>query len=183
MPLRPARCYKDMHKPPYTRREYIDGIPQPKINKFVMGNPHGNYDLVVELVSLENAVLRHNGLEAARVMAHKYLSKYIGEDKYFFIVRQYPHHVIRENKMMAFAGADRLQDGMRKAFGKPVGVGARVFYGSVIAEVRISSKNLPQAKEALRRFKDKIGIRTMLRVKELKSSSSAALSNSTEAQK
>ncbi|MEM4823898.1 MAG: 50S ribosomal protein L16 [Zestosphaera sp.] len=183
MPLRPARCYKDLHKPPYTRKEYIDGIPQPKISKFVMGNPNGSYDLVVELVSLENAIFRHNGLEAARVMAHKYLSKYVGEDKYFFIVRQYPHHVLRENKMMAFAGADRLQDGMRKAFGKPVGVGARVFYGSVIAEVRISAKNLPQAKEALRRFRDKIGIRTMLQVRELKTSSLVTSSNSVEAQK
>jgi len=183
VPLRPARCYKDLHKPPYTRKEYIDGIPQPKISKFVMGNPHRDYDLVVELVSLENAVLRHNGLEAARVMAHKYLSKYVGEDKYFFMVRQYPHHVLRENKMMAFAGADRLQDGMRKAFGKPVGVGARVFYGSVIAEVRISAKDLPKAKEALRRFRDKIGIRTVLQVRELKPSSPTASSNSTEAQK
>lgn len=172
-----------MHKPPYTRKEYIDGIPQPKINKFVMGNPNGNYDLVVELVSLENAILRHNGLEAARVMAHKYLSKYVGEDKYFFMVRQYPHHVLRENKMMAFAGADRLQDGMRKAFGKPVGVGARVFYGSVIAEVRISAKDLPKAKEALRLFRDKIGIRTVLQVRELKPSNPTASSNSTEAQK
>lgn len=168
MPLRPARCYKDMHKPPYTRKDYIDGIPQPKINKFVMGNQHGDYDLVVELVSLENVIVRHNGLEAARVMAHKYLSKYVGDDKYLLIVRQYPHHVLRENKMMAFAGADRLQDGMRKAFGKPVGVGARVFYGSVVAEVRIPLKFFPQAKEALRRFRDKIGIRTTLRVRELK---------------
>ncbi len=166
--MRPAKCYKDMHKPPYTRREYIDGIPQSKIGKFTMGNPRGDYDLLIELVSLENVVVRHNSLEAARVMAHKYLNRYIGEDKYFLVVRQYPHHVLRENKMMAFAGADRLQDGMRKAFGKPIGVGARVFYGSVIAEVRIPAKHLPQAKEALRLFRDKIGVRTTLEVRELK---------------
>lgn len=166
--MRPAKCYKDMHKPPYTRREYIDGIPQSKIGKFMMGNPRGDYDLLIELVSLENVVVRHNSLEAARVMTHKYLSKYVGEDKYFFMVRQYPHHVLRENKMMAFAGADRLQDGMRKAFGKPIGVGARVFYGSVIAEIRVPAKYLPQAKEALRRFRDKIGVRTTLEVRGLK---------------
>ena len=49
MPLRPARCYKELKKPPYTRKEYIDGIPQPKISKFVMGNPYGDFDVVLEL--------------------------------------------------------------------------------------------------------------------------------------
>jgi large subunit ribosomal protein L10e len=167
MPLRPARCYKDLNKPPYTRKEYIDGIPQPKITKFVMGNPQGNYDVAVELVSLEYSQIRHNALEAGRVMANKYLSKYVGEDKYLLIIRQYPHHVLRENKMMAFAGADRLQDGMRQAFGKPVGTAARVKPGSTIAEVRIPKTAIPQAKEALRRLKDKLGIRTRIIIREL----------------
>jgi len=172
MPLRPARCYKELKKPPYTRKEYIDGIPQPKINKFVMGNPYGDFDVVLELTSLEFAQIRHNALEAGRVMANKYLSKNVGDDKYLLIIRQYPHHVLRENKMMAFAGADRLQDGMRQAFGKPIGTAARVRFGSVIAEVRIPRSAIPQAKEALRRLKDKLGINARIVIKELKSSSS-----------
>ncbi len=168
MPLRPARCYKDVNKPPYTRKEYIDGIPQPKITKFVMGNTNGDYDVAVELISLDYVQVRHNALEAGRVMANKYLSKYAGEDRYLLIIRQYPHHVLRENKMMAFAGADRLQDGMRQAFGKPIGTAARLKPGSVIAEVRVPKSVIPQAKEALRRLKDKLGIRTTLQIKELK---------------
>jgi len=168
VPLRPARCYKELKKPPYTRKEYIDGVPPPKITKFVMGNPHGDYEIKVELVSLENAQIRHNALEAARVMAHKYLSKNVGEEKYLFIVRQYPHHVLRENKMMAFAGADRLQEGMRQAFGKPIGTAARVKMGSVIAEVRVNKNAFEHVKEALRRFASKIGIRYTLKVTELK---------------
>lgn len=168
MPLRPARCYKDLNKPPYTRKEYIDGIPQPKINKFVMGNPHGDFDVILELVSLDYAQIRHNALEAGRVMANKYLSKNVGDDKYLLIIRQYPHHVLRENKMMAFAGADRLQDGMRQAFGKPIGTAARVKFGSVIAEVRVPRNALPQAKEALRRLKDKLGINTRIVIKDIK---------------
>jgi len=168
MPLRPARCYKDVNKPPYTRKEYIDGIPQPKITKFVMGNANGDYDVAVELISLDYAQVRHNALEAGRVMANKYLSKYAGEDRYLLIIRQYPHHVLRENKMMAFAGADRLQDGMRQAFGKPIGTAARLKPGSVIAEVRVPRSAIPQAKEALRRLKDKLGIRTTLQIRELK---------------
>ncbi len=168
MPLRPARCYKDLNKPPYTRKEYIDGIPQPKINKFVMGNPHGDFDVALELVSYDYAQIRHNALEAGRVMANKYLSKNVGDEKYLLIIRQYPHHVLRENKMMAFAGADRLQDGMRQAFGKPIGTASRVKFGSVIAEVRIPREAIPQAKEALRRLKDKLGIRTRIVIRELK---------------
>ena len=167
MPLRPARCYKELKKPPYTRKEYIDGVPPPKITKFVMGNPNGEYDVKLELVSLEMAQIRHNALEAGRVIAHKYLSKNVGEDKYVFIVRQYPHHVLRENKMMAFAGADRLQDGMRQAFGKPIGTAARVYFGSVIAEVRVKKEHIEQAKEALRRLKSKLGINARVTISEI----------------
>ncbi|KAL8550046.1 hypothetical protein ACS0TY_008759 [Phlomoides rotata] len=38
-------------------------------------------------------------------------------------VRVHPFHVLRINKMLSCAGADRLQTGMRGAFGKPKGVG------------------------------------------------------------
>ena len=38
----------------------------------------------------------------------------------------YPHHVLRENKQATGAGADRVSQGMRCAFGKNVGTAARV---------------------------------------------------------
>jgi len=159
MPLRPARCYKELKKPPYTRKDYISGVPQPKIVKFVMGNVNGNFNTVVKVVSREDVQVRHNALEAARIISHKYLSKYVGDDNYLLIIRSYPHHVLRENKMMAFAGADRLQDGMRLAFGKPIGTAARVYDGSVVAEIRTTDKFLEHAKEAARRMLSKLGIR------------------------
>lgn len=167
MPLRPARCYKGVDKPPYTRSEYIDGVPQPKISKFVMGNTKGEYEYRVLLKALEAAQVRHNALEAARIAAHKYLSKVAGEDKFLLIVRVYPHQVLRENKMMAFAGADRLQEGMRRAFGKPIGLAARLFPGSIVAEVRVGKQHLETAKEAMKRFKDKIGIPVAVEIIEL----------------
>ena len=40
-------------------------------------------------------------------------------------VRAHPYHVTRINKMLSCAGADRLQTGMRHAFGKPNGLVAR----------------------------------------------------------
>ena len=43
-----------------------------------------------------------------------------GRMGYHLKIRVYPHHIVRENPMATGAGADRVQDGMRKAFGKPV---------------------------------------------------------------
>ncbi|MCS7098956.1 MAG: 50S ribosomal protein L16 [Sulfolobales archaeon] len=172
MPLRPARCYKGINKPAYTRSEYIDGIPQSKIVKYVMGNLREKYELRLELKALEAAQIRHNALEAGRIAAHKYLSKAVGEDKFALIVRVYPHQVLRENKMMAFAGADRLQEGMRRAFGKPIGLAARVFPNSTVVEVRVNRAYLEQAKEALRRFSDKIGVPSAIEITDLSKVSS-----------
>jgi len=167
MPLRPARCYTHFSGPPYTRKEYIPGVPPPKITKFEMGNPHVEYDVILELVSIEAGQIRHNALEAARVMVHKYLATNLGEENYFFKVRVYPHHVLRENKMMAFAGADRLQDGMRQAFGKPVGTAARVYPGQAILEVRVRREHVEHAKEALRRGGSKMPLPTRIVIKQV----------------
>jgi len=157
MPLRPARCYTQQEKPPYTRKEYIQGVPPPKITKYTMGNPKGSYRYAVKLIATTRCVVRHNALEAARVAAHRYLSTKVGEANFFLVVKKYPHHVLRENKMLAFAGADRLQDGMRLAFGKPVGVAALVSPGDEVMVVYVNSEsNIEDAKEALRRAESKL---------------------------
>lgn len=161
-----------MDKPPYTRSEYIDGVPQPKIVKYVMGDPRGSFTHRLELRVLEAAQIRHNALEAGRVAAYKYLSNVVGEGKFCFIIRVYPHQVLRENKMMAFAGADRLQEGMRRAFGKPIGLAARVYPGSVVAEIRVNGTHIEAAKEALRRFRDKVGVPLTIDIVELNKVSS-----------
>lgn len=57
--------------------------------------------------------------------------------------------------MLSCAGADRLQTGMRGAFGKPYGTVARVRIGQVLMSVRTREGNADHAKEALRRAKDK----------------------------
>lgn len=167
MPLRPGRCYKEFKKPPYTRKEYIGGVPQPKIVKFVMGNTNGVFNAAVKLISKEDVQVRHNALEAARVISHKYLSKYVGDENYLLIIRSYPHHVLRENKMMAFAGADRLQDGMRLSFGRPIGTAARINEGDVVAEVRVPDRFVQHAKEAMRRMLSKMGIKAEVVIESL----------------
>ncbi len=170
MPMRPGRCYSHITSQPYTRKEYIHGAPQPKISKFVEGTPavQDNYEVRVQLVSLERGQIRSNALEAARIAAAKYLSINVGDANYFMVIRKYPHQVIRENKMMAFAGADRLQDGMRLSFGTPIGVAAFTDAGDVIIDVYGRISDLDKIKEALRRAASKLPHNTRIIVKEVR---------------
>jgi large subunit ribosomal protein L10e len=41
---KPASMYRAVSKPPYTRREYITGIPGSKIVHFYMGDIHAEPD-------------------------------------------------------------------------------------------------------------------------------------------
>jgi len=52
--------------------------------------------------------------------------------------------------MLAFAGADRVQSGMRNSFGRATGVCARVRAGAVICDVGTYLKNLPLVRDRLR---------------------------------
>uniref|UniRef100_A0A8V5GZ98 Ribosomal protein L10e/L16 domain-containing protein n=1 Tax=Melopsittacus undulatus TaxID=13146 RepID=A0A8V5GZ98_MELUD len=94
-------------------------------------------------------------LEAARICANKYMVKSCGKDGFHIRVRLHPFHVIRINKMLSCAGADRLQTGMRGAFGKPQGTVARVHIGQVIMSIRTKAQNKEHVVEALRRAKFK----------------------------
>lgn len=66
-------------------------------------------------------------------------------------VRVHPYHVIRINKMLSVAGADRLQAGMRGAFGKPAGKVARVSVDQILLSVRTIDRHRATAVEALHR--------------------------------
>jgi len=60
--------------------------------------------------------------------------------------------------MMAMAGADRLQDGMRLSFGTPIGRAARVEAGQAVLLVKVNKSGLEHAREALRRASSKISL-------------------------
>ena len=49
----------------------------------------------------------------------QYMVKHTAKDQFHIRIRVHPFHVLRINKMLSCAGADRLQTGMRGAFGKP----------------------------------------------------------------
>ncbi|KAI2993573.1 hypothetical protein CBS147346_10912 [Aspergillus niger] len=76
-----------------------------------------DFPLCVHLVSNECEQLSSEALEATRICANKYLMKMAGKEGFHLRVLVHPFHVIRINKMMSCAGADRLQTGMHGAFG------------------------------------------------------------------
>lgn len=134
---------------PYIRREYISGKPQLKIAKFSSGQMKDDYDYKVELLVTERIQIRHNSLEAARLAANKRMAT-VGDMSFFSRLTVYPHVILRENKMIATAGADRLQEGMRRAFGKAMGLAARVEPNQSIYEAYVTKENLNLAKEGLK---------------------------------
>lgn len=135
--LRPGRCYK-WDSPAYTRisnnpsDSFITGIPGSKIIRFDMGNLKSEFDSSLAIAPKQDVIIRHNSLEAARIVVQRNLEKNVGVVNYRFKINVFPHHVFRENVMASGAGADRVQDGMRKAFGKPMGRAARVHKGQPI---------------------------------------------------
>ena len=58
------------------------------------------------------------------------------KDNFHIRMRIHPFHTIRINKMLSCAGADRLQTGMRGAYGKPYGKVARVKINQIIMSLR-----------------------------------------------
>jgi len=107
------------------------------------------------MVSLERQNYSSEALEAARICANKYLAKFTGKDGFHMRVRVHPFNVLRINKMLSCAGADRLQTGMRGAFGKPTGMVARVEVGQIVFSVRSKASNQKYLIEAFRRAKMK----------------------------
>ncbi|RKP38996.1 60S ribosomal protein L10-A [Dimargaris cristalligena] len=158
MGRRPARCYRYCKNKPYPKSRFCRGVPDAKIRIYDLGRKKAGVDefpLCVHLVSNEYEQLSSEALEAARICANKYITKMSGKDSFHLRVRVHPFHVVRINKMLSCAGADRLQTGMRGAFGKPNGVVARVNIGQVLFSVRTKDSNKAVVIEALRRAKYK----------------------------
>ncbi|KAL7643445.1 UNVERIFIED_CONTAM: hypothetical protein RMT77_005427 [Armadillidium vulgare] len=158
MGRRPARCYRYCKNKPYPKSRFCRGVPDPKIRIFDLGRKRADvreFALCVHLVSDEYEQLSSEALEAGRICANKYLVKMCGKDQFHIRVRLHPFHVIRINKMLSCAGADRLQTGMRGAYGKPQGLVARVRIGQPIMSVRSHDKHKAHVIESLRRAKFK----------------------------
>ena len=156
MGLRPGRTVREIKKQAWTRysrkkprESYVKSMPHMALQITAMGNPNGYYTHRVDLVAKEAVQIRDNALESARMAVNKTLETKI-PNEYFLFVRVYPHHVIREIKMVFGAGADRIQKGMKHAWGKPSDRAARVYPGTVIFTTRVKQEHLPIVKAAYR---------------------------------
>jgi large subunit ribosomal protein L10e len=152
-----AKNYRAVKGQPYTRRQFVKGFPPPKITKFTMGDTKARFEYEARLISLERAQIRHNSLEATRVATNRLLMEKLANN-YLMNVYPYPHIILRENKMIFGAHADRLQDGMRRSFGKPIGTAARVEPNQTIIAVNVNADGVEFAKEALKRGSAKLPI-------------------------
>jgi len=158
MGRRPAKCYRYCKNKPYIKSRFCRGVPDPKIQIYDVGKKQASTDefpACVHLVSGEYEQLSSEALEAGRIVVNKYMTKAAGKDTFHLRVRAHPFHVLRINKMLSCAGADRLQTGMRQAYGKPVGMVARVNIGQIIFSVRAKESNVKHVVESLRRAKYK----------------------------
>ncbi len=150
----------------YTRKDYIRKIPGSRIVQYDMGNLSAEFPLKVTLVVKEAAQLSHNALEAARIASNRYMQRKAGRMGYHLKIRVYPHHIVRENPMATGAGADRVQDGMRKAFGKAVSSVAIVKPNQKVITIYTNKRNFKDAKESLRRAAMKFPVTCRIEVEE-----------------
>jgi len=157
---RPWRCYSSWSRRPYQhkrspnrRREFARGGAQSKIVRYWGGNkeaPWEDWDLVIGLKVNSQVQISSNTLEAIRITINGVLQRKLGRQNYRLRIRSKPFQKIRENRMLAFAGADRVQSGMRNSFGRSTGVCARVKAGQIIADVGTHIRNLPLVRDRLR---------------------------------
>ena len=102
--------YRYCKNKPYPKSRFCRGVPDSKIRIFDLGRkraPVEDFPLCVHLVSDEYEQLSSEALEAGRICANKYLVKFCGKDQFHIRMRLHPFHVIRINKMLSCAGADR----------------------------------------------------------------------------
>ena len=157
---RPWHCYAKWTRRPYQhkrssnhRREYARGGSQSKIGRFWGGAKETkweDWELIVGLKVERQIQISSNSLEAIRISINGTLQRKLGRQNFRLRIRPKPFQKIRENRMLSYAGADRMQTGMRNSFGRSMGVCARVRAGQIIVDVGCYLRNLPLVRDRLR---------------------------------
>jgi large subunit ribosomal protein L10e len=112
--------------------------------------------------------IRDNAIEATRLKLVRELNEEVGKDNWTMKIRLWPHHILRENKMASGAGADRVSQGMKHAFGKNTGRAAQVRKNDILISVLVDDENLAKAKIILKKVKYKIAIKHEVAISEHK---------------
>jgi large subunit ribosomal protein L10e len=170
--LRKASAYSKRHARPYTRksakknRSYIKAVPPLKTVKYNMGDMktsiNGGHPYTVRMLSTEAAQMRDNSLESCRMTINKSMDK-DAPGMYYFVIKAFPHHILRDNKTAAGAGADRLSSGMKHSFGTTVGRAALIKPGKEVFFISCANEKAAQAaRAALTKIKPKIPFRNKI---------------------
>ena len=165
MGRRPFRCYRWIKGKPYPKSRFNRAVPDPKLRFYDGGKKAATFEefnACVHLISNEREQIASEALEAMRVAANRFLVGRITKEGFHMRVRKHPWHVLRINKMLSCAGADRLQAGMRKAFGKSYQKACRVKIGDILFSIRVKKENLKHAVGALINCKGKLPGRQLI---------------------
>jgi large subunit ribosomal protein L10e len=148
-------AYRRLERP-YTRKSkfkkksFVRSSPVPKIIRYDMGNKvKSDWDVTVKLISKLNMNIRDNSLESARMLVNKFFETKVGLDNYYFQIKAFPHHMLRENPLASGAGADRMSTGMKMSFGKVIGIAARIKKDKVVFEILTQKEFADKAKEGM----------------------------------
>ena len=166
MALRKGSAYTKRYARPYTRKSkkrkksYIKTVPNARIVKFKMGDlkgfDNGEYKIEIHVLSKERIQLRDNAIEAVRQYFNRFIQARIGKE-FYLEVKPYPHHILRENKMLTGAGADRMQTGMSRAFGKTMGRAALIKPGQTLFIIAIKNERAEtEARKLIRSAKARL---------------------------
>src|SRR3989344_1451543 len=172
MAVRKSLSYSKKHNRPYTRvskvksKSYIKVVPPNKVVKYNIGNQRafvdGKLPFILRLLSDEMLVIRDTAIEAGRMVLTKNLeTRLLG--KFYLWVKIYPHHILRNNKASAGAGADRISTGMKQSFGIIEGRAARVLGGQELFMVACDTENSVRVvREILGMAKSKLPCKTRI---------------------
>lgn len=172
MAIRKASSYSQKKARPFTRnsrnksKSYIKTVPQNKVVKYHIGNQRdyklGKHSYVVRMIAEGKSQMRDNALEAAR----QFLTKSLDEQaigQYYLAVKVVPHHLLRENKTAAGAGADRMSSGMTHSYGIVIGRAAMVKPGQTIFFISCASDKVARiARDSLSAVKSKMPCKTSI---------------------
>jgi len=168
--MRKFCCYRD-HKRAYTRWSkykklcYVAARPANKISRYT-GGTQENFTVKIHLVAKSDLQIRDAALESARQTSNRVLEGALGKAGYFFQMRCFPHHILRENPLASGAGADRLSTGMAHNYGKPIGIAARIFEGQPIFTIKTYKEHIPLARRAMKRASYKLPCKCSILVEE-----------------
>lgn len=177
MALRKALSYSKKPARPYTRvsrnksKSYIKVVPHNKIAKYNSGDAVGylanKLPLQLSLITTQNIQVRDVALEAGRQFLVKTMDeKALGQ--YYLELRAHPHHILRNNKTAAGAGADRLSTGMKQSFGIVEGRAAMVKAGHALYLIACANDAAVRvAREALGMIKSKIPGKTGVKFEKM----------------